>query len=388
MHEQARNVIIGVFVLAAICLAVWLILFLHPTVGDGEKILRVRFANIEKINIGSRVTFAGKPVGQVIAINQIFDARDQPTDRMGRVYFYELVLAVDSSVKVYNTDEIVIHTSGLFGERTVAIVPKVAPPGVKSELISNQAVYAASGDQMQDVIDQLAKVTNKMSTTLDLVNGLLETNYDNITEAIVAMRNAMTSMDQTFEQINELDVIPSFKEAATNLSSVFARIDKKLEYLDERKFWDNVSTTFANVADISADINEGNGTLGRLIKSDELYLRTLSIFSKGETVMNDINHYGILFHLDKKWQRERARQMNLLCRLRSPKAFKRYFECEIDRVSTSLSRVNILLEKARCCGSLLKNPCFTEEFGDLLRQVKHLEDRLEMYNQQLIELNQ
>ena len=67
-----------------------MILFLKPTVGDGKKMLRVRFANIAGINVGTRVSFAGKPVGEVIPSEEIYNAREMPTDEPGRVYIYEL----------------------------------------------------------------------------------------------------------------------------------------------------------------------------------------------------------------------------------------------------------------------------------------------------------
>ncbi|MBS0621625.1 MAG: MCE family protein, partial [Verrucomicrobia bacterium] len=174
MNEQARNVIIGVFVLAAICLVVWLVLFLHPTVGDEQKILRVRFTNIEKVSIGTRVTFAGRPVGQVIAINQIYDARQKAQPETERIYFFELVLAVDSSVHVYNTDQIVLHTLGLFGEKSIAIIPRNPPPGVVPVEITNQVIYAKSGDQMQDVFSEFTNVAAKAGKAFDQISALLD----------------------------------------------------------------------------------------------------------------------------------------------------------------------------------------------------------------------
>jgi len=57
---------------------------------------------------------------------------------------------------------------------------------------------------------------------------------------------------------------------------------------------------------ITEDIREGKGTLGQLISKDDFYLHLNAILSKVDTTLNDINHYGLLFHLNKGWQRERA----------------------------------------------------------------------------------
>src|SRR4051812_30487520 len=107
MNDGAKNILIGLFVVAAGLLIVFMILFLHPTVGDDAQQIRVRFANIDKISIGTRVTYGGKAVGEVIEIKDIEDPKDaRKPGKGGFVYLYELVLGVDSRVYIYNTDQI------------------------------------------------------------------------------------------------------------------------------------------------------------------------------------------------------------------------------------------------------------------------------------------
>src|SRR5271154_2662021 len=104
MGEQTKNMLIGVFVIATCGVIIWLIMFLKPTVGNGKETLYVRFSTINQLNIGTRVLFAGRPVGEVFAIQEIHDARKKPiADALGEIYYYQLVLKVDSSVKVYDT---------------------------------------------------------------------------------------------------------------------------------------------------------------------------------------------------------------------------------------------------------------------------------------------
>src|SRR5258708_269554 len=104
MGEQTKNMLIGIFAVAASVLIIWLILFLKPSVGDGKQVIYIRFSDVNKINVGTRVMFAGKPVGEVIAIQEIFEARSKPsTDALGRLYYYQLTLRIDSHVKVYDS---------------------------------------------------------------------------------------------------------------------------------------------------------------------------------------------------------------------------------------------------------------------------------------------
>ena len=98
MSERFKTFMIGLFVLCALSISFGVILFLKPSYGDGESTLRVRFPTIEKVSSGTRVTFAGKPVGEVIAINEIREARAQKKTYGNQVYFFELVLSIDSSI--------------------------------------------------------------------------------------------------------------------------------------------------------------------------------------------------------------------------------------------------------------------------------------------------
>ena len=124
MTEEAKNILIGAFVIVACTIFVWVLLFLHPSSGDAAKTIHVRFDNINKVSIGTRVTLAGRPVGEVISIKTVKQARSDRGRKRGPVYLYELTLGIDSHATVYDSDRISIHTAGLLGERSIAITPQ------------------------------------------------------------------------------------------------------------------------------------------------------------------------------------------------------------------------------------------------------------------------
>lgn len=99
-----------------------------------------------------------------------------------------------------------------------------------------------------------------------------------------------------------------------------------------------------------------------------------------------MNHYGLLFHLDKGWQRTRAKRANLLYKLNTPEQFKHYFNEEISDINTALCRVETALEEMRAKGECpsICNSQFTSVFAELLRRIKELEESIDLYNQQLV----
>jgi len=150
----------------------------------------------------------------------------------------------------------------------------------------------------------------------------------------------------------------------------------------------NLKSATHSIDLITQEVAEGKGTVGRLLKSDEMYLRLTSLMSKADTLMNDINHYGILFHLNKSWQRLRTQRATLMNALKSPSDFRDFFEQEIDQINTAMSRLSQLIQKAEDStqkDQILQSVPFKKDFSELLREVDGLSDNLKLYNQQLME---
>jgi phospholipid/cholesterol/gamma-HCH transport system substrate-binding protein len=108
--------------------------------------------------------------------------------------------------------------------------------------------------------------------------------------------------------------------------------------------------------------------------------------NKGETLMNDMNHYGLLFQYNKQWQKGRTRKANFVKALDTPQEFRNYFEGEVDSMTTSLGRLTELMERA---GSeersrIVKSDAFKRDFATLMRQVQGLTDSLKLYNEGMI----
>lgn len=382
MPASVKNILIGFFVLSAIGVIIFMLLFLHPSVGDNAKTLRVRFTDIDKVTIGTRVTYAGKPVGEVVAIEEIPDARTGRTSRKGEIYVYQLVLEVDSSVEVFNTDEILLRTSGLLGERNIDINPQPLKPGEKLQNVEKQILYAEPAPSVEDALKEIAALSKKFVIVLDdLHNVFVEIKEENLVKKIGVSIDHMESITTALDQPQKLrGTIDNVFQLSENALRSWKTVDQTL----------NLASSFAQKANEIIDYTkQGKGTLGKLIMGDELYLRLKSIFHKGETVMNDINNYGVLYHLNKRWQRLQANRVRLLDKLSHPDEFSRYFNDEMDQISDSISRVSTALnESENYPQSLLYDPQYTHLYTDLLKKVDNLQDCLKMYNEQVISQEQ
>jgi ABC-type transport system involved in resistance to organic solvents, periplasmic component len=394
MKDSSKNFLIGLFVLASLSAFVWILLYLRPMVGDQGNTLRVRFNNIDKVTEGTRVTFAGQPVGEVVQISEVQDAREHPQD--GKVYIYELTLKVDSSIDVFTTDEIAVRTSGLLGERSVAISPTSTKTGTPSEKVTpDMIIYSVSTGSVEEAFGEISRLSSKAETVLDQLNEALDTwkkegVWNDAADAVQSFKEVADALNQPGKIKEVIENVHSFStalnETGTKMSDSWKRIDTAVE--DVITVSKNLVKTSDSVNEIVNHVKEGKGSIGRMLMRDDFYLQVKALMNKVEIVMDDINHFGILFHLDKKWQRMRARRANLLQSLCTPMQFRNYFNDEIDDISTSLSRVGWVLDTSigeGCMTDAVYSCEFQRVFADFMRRVGSLEDTLKLYNTQLME---
>ncbi len=406
LNSTWKNILIGIFVLAAIAVSVSFMVFLEPRIGDGGKTLEVRFSNIAGISEGTRVTFAGKPVGEVEKVSEVPNARQDVTDQLKRVYFYQLTLHIDSKVQVYTTDEITVQTTGLLGEKTVAIIPKSPPKGVAFKPVTNQVLYGVSVDPLENALTQVSTMSKTIQIFVQNFDEWFTENEEDLSEAVTSFSKAMHELDTVLATANQQKIVDKTARSIQVFTHDLELLEESLVEARDKNIVGKLNAVLENFAEaaeafnidgkqvlrglnvIVQDIVSGKGTIGKLISSDDLYLRIISIMSKANTLMNDINHYGLLFQYDKGWQRTRTKRANLLESVSTPKQFRSYFTTEVDQINTALTRLSLLLEKADCSEEkkrILDSHCFKQEFMQLMLDVEGLSDNLKMYNEQLID---
>lgn len=335
MTESTKTVAIGVLTTAAIALVVWVLLFLHPSLGDGKNHVYVRFANIEKIGVGTRVTFAGKPVGSVVSVRLIPKSERTASKTDDNIYTYELGLAYDSKVDLLSTDEITIKTSGLMGERAIAIVPRKVDGEPPRAIKQDEVIFADSADGVDEAFAILQNVAKKFEKTMDDVNGLQE-NFQSTLASITATSNELNKL---IKRANDENLVGNLSAVVTN-------------------------------------IRDGNGSLGKLAMNDDFYMKSVAILQKADILMNDVNSYGVLFHLDKTWQRERRRRVEEIAKLSNPRDFTAYMNDEVSRISLSISRLSIALNKVDSELEKTDHQTISKTFRELLNQLADLESNI------------
>jgi phospholipid/cholesterol/gamma-HCH transport system substrate-binding protein len=386
MANQLKNMLIGLFVIIASFLVIGIILFIKPSVGDGKQSIKVRFSNINGINIGTPVTYAGKTIGEVADIAQVRSAREQAVNEFGQVYPYLLTLKVDSSYTIFITDEITVQTQGLLGEKYVAIVPKPLKAGQVTHIVtSKDLVYADASDLLESAMNEIAALSQKVEEALNVIIDWVHKYGDTLGSTIHSADIALTEAGKTIKNFNDLDIIHDVKSAVKNFSETFAKVDQTIGELREEAFFNHLSGVAANVDHITGTIKDGKGTLGKIIEEDGLYLQINALMSKANALIADINQYGLLFQYNHQWQRGRTKQMAEANQIKDAKAFQAYMDNQVTEINTTLERMSLLTNKLST-EQLAENPKFHKKLTELMQQLNSIQDNIKLYNQELFDI--
>jgi phospholipid/cholesterol/gamma-HCH transport system substrate-binding protein len=214
-------------------------------------------------------------------------------------------------------------------------------------------------------------------------------------EIWLKMGDILTNISDITDGLNDptkwQEIVANLHSMTEGLTDIGTRFDSTWERVDEGvvKFssaMDNASLASTDLREIIGDIRDGKGTVGKILTRDDFYLRLNSLMSKADTLMNDINHYGLLFHRERGWQRERTKRMNQVQKLSTPQQFRDFFAEEVDGITTSLGRVHVMMEEADArssCEDWIDEERFAKVFRELMLQIRGLHDSIELYNSEL-----
>lgn len=410
MPASIKTVLIGIFVIVAAAIVVSMLLYIHPKVGDNGKTFRIRFTDVDKIDVGTRVTYAGHPVGEVVSIKELPEARTSRLNYEGDVYVYELEVKVDSGVDVFNTDEVTVRTSGLLGEKNIEINPMPPKPGQPLFKVENQVLYAIPVATVEGTLKAFSELTKKVEGTLSSIKIIIDDikkeeivkDVSKITKNLVDITHALNHPEKWTATIDNITALSdkalhswgTVDDALNNFYAVSDKANRSWPKVDH--VLDQINTAAVNAKDFTNAAKQivdytksGKGTLGRLFIGNDLYLQLKSIFHKGENLMSDINQFGLLFQTNKRWQRLEAQRRQLVQTLSNPNEFTNYFNNEMENISANLSSVSSILGESQYNDprSLMYNPNFTFQFSELMRNVGNMEETIKLYNEQLANMD-
>ena len=300
--QRRRDIIVGIFVVAAVCSLLWLIFKFGelPTVVSkiGSFRVFVQFQTVSGVQKDTSVNFCGYQIGRVTHVMAPQMLKDLST---GLVYHQtKAVLRIDKKYKnIPSNVKVKLMRRGLgssFIELTVDPISLPAPPrdpnrpetafliegmllqgstGVTSEFFP-----AESQKKLDELVDGLSRLIKNANDVLGDPN-----NKENLKITLAGLSEATKQADQTLKQFQELAAATT-----TTLKNADAKTTKLVTAMVDTS--QELSKAISQLRVILGKTDHGQGTAAKILNDGRLYEKMLENTQQLRKMIKEIETFA------------------------------------------------------------------------------------------------
>jgi phospholipid/cholesterol/gamma-HCH transport system substrate-binding protein len=279
---------VGVLAIVAIGLLIFGYNFLKGNnVFNSSRVFYAVYDNVEGLSPSAPVSINGYQVGTVTDIQFI---------KTGQLL---VTMNINSDFNFSEASIAQIYGGGLIGGKSMQI-----------ELDNTSTEAAKSGDTLQSSVeeglielvnekltplkDKISNAVVEVDTLLSSINYVFDVNTrNNLRNSIKNLNETLTSLNHSAVKIegvlnsntdNINSTIENFRYTSDNLSKMSDTLSK----IEFNRLVQNANETMLNLKEISNGLKDGNGSLGKFINNDKIYINLENATRELEELLGDI----------------------------------------------------------------------------------------------------
>ena len=290
---------IGLFAIICIMALVYGINYLKGVniLSDNRNFYAI-YENIGGLQVGSSVLVNGYKVGIVSDIDMLAEQNqnllitislnkefDMPTNTICKIVNLDLMGSKGIALVLGDNEELIVIgdtlISGIEGSLQEEVNAQILPLKNKAEeLISSidsvmtivtVVLNKNTRDNLRNSLSSLDKTFELMSKTMIKIDSMVDLNDERISKVVYNLE----SITSNFESSNG-----EIKNILTNFSSISDSLSNS-----------DFVTVLQNISDITSKINNGEGSIGLLLKDDEIYVNFEKSTRELALLLEDIKKY-------------------------------------------------------------------------------------------------
>ncbi len=303
MNKDKTGWKVGLFVLIALVLAAGMVMRFSKGTGLASTYtLNLEANNAGGIIRGASVLMAGVPIG---SISEIYLAQDGAKVTM--------VASIYEQFKISTNAVFGIGTVGFLGDRYISVSPGTNSGPNVTYLEDKQTVRVAEAFDFAQVAESASGLMNRLSGTVDqLSNAVTRLDQtvisdESLSNLTMTVANFRTLSERAMSAAGGLDDFvrtntASLSQSITNFSTFTEKLNQVTLELQETVATNRVefTATIKNIeratdrADkLLAEVEQGRGLAGALLKNDELAQHSALMISNFMAFGSNLNHKGI-----------------------------------------------------------------------------------------------
>ena len=288
--KLSKEIKTAVLVISGVLLFIFIFNYLKgENVFDASKKISAIYDNVEGLAPSAAVTINGHKIGKVQSIEFNGDGSG----------FLKVTMLIGDNFDFSVNSVAELYEAGLIGGKAIAIIPAFdGATLVQSGDVLTSTVKPGLTDLVNQRLTPLQEKIEKMMLSADLLlNNLNEVfdiqTKDNIKLSIAELSTTISSFKATSESLNGLvsdnkssigETILNFNKISQDLTSV----SKSLSESDLDSIMLNLKSTLSSFDNLLATIENGEGSIGKLMKDDSAYNNLNAATKQLEQLLEDM----------------------------------------------------------------------------------------------------
>ena len=274
----SRELIVGLLGLAAMFVIYFLINFFKSIdIFDDTDKYRIEFTNIGELTNSAPVYVNGCKVGNVSSIEHNFNESNI-------VY---LTVSLNQGLRLPEGSYAQIHNK-LMGGSTICIVMGNGKGTIEPGSTLMGRLEAGAMGEIGNMVPQIEAMLPKVDSMLTSLNDIF---------ANPAINNTLNNLETLTAQLNTTSVqlnklvkndIPTALDKVIKIEDDLLKVSSQLSEVDYASIVATLEASLNNIQQITAALNEGNGTVGMLLNDTTLYTKLNETYEAANALLEDL----------------------------------------------------------------------------------------------------
>ncbi|MBX3102164.1 MAG: MCE family protein [Bacteroidetes bacterium] len=256
----------------------------------------VHFTHVSGLPTGSKVQLSGTDVGVVQELKL------DPKTRKVTVGF-----DVNADIELPEDTRVVLTTTDLFGSKALILLPgqsnkmaahkAVLKDSIAPELMDKASSYLdPTSRKLNLVLDNLGEITGQINSLMKRDNSRAKQSVDNLEATLANLASLSARLNKSVQQLDMLMAStqnlvnnPDLKGTLTNIRQSTDSLAATTQ--DVRQLAVHTQRLVKELQTLSQNLNEGQGTAGKLLKDKELYDNLTKTTASLNSLLEDLKKH-------------------------------------------------------------------------------------------------
>ena len=289
---MSREVKTGIVSVLIIALFIWGFNYLkgQNLFEASSRTFYIEYENIRGLNKASTVSIHGLQVGRVSDITF-----NEDPEKRGMLV---VKISVEDDFQFSRNSVVKIYSTGIIGGESLAIIPDYeGEMAVSGDYLTGEVesdIFTSVGQSLNPLKTKVERVIIEADSLLIALNDVLdEKTRNSFKRTIRGFEGTVSSMNQTLSSLNQLidSSNTSLQSTLKNTEKVTENFAKVSDTLVNANLGETVKTlqaTLDNVNGLLQGLEEGKGTMGKLMKNDSLYTNLTNASKEMEELLREM----------------------------------------------------------------------------------------------------